>query len=415
MNNLILKIKKNNLIVLGLFLVGLSSFNFYFFDPFYYPVLLKIFILIGLSLLIMFIVPRKISYLFLLYLFFILYYNYSCLLTHFSDQKLNNLFLTGSVFIIFFVYVENIVDRTLLIKSINLIIWFFVVINTISFIVYILFALKIPLPHVTINLGGRGLNYDNYSYFLIVCNYLTADFGSFVISRFNGLFEEPGMLGTYVGIILMMDCILFPKRKLTKFVLITLGIFTASFAFFIFAFLVLIYELSFKILFRLAIVLSVFVLLLLDFMSVKSLEYLNFLTINRVTLRNGEVVGNTRHADQIKFEKYIYNAKPIELIFGNGKGKNNDKEANYSSYASIIYELGFIGAILFLLLHIYYLIFIPIKYQEYKYLLLTIIPIISIYQGRQMIDFFTILYFVCIKNYFSNLYLIQKNKILSPY
>jgi hypothetical protein len=398
--NLLLKIHKDKLITLGVFLIGLSTFSFYFTDPFYYPVIKYISILIGFIFLILSIKPCKFSVFFLFYCFYLIFYNYSGFVSHFFDQEINSLYLTGLFFIPFFFFLENVGNKAVLFKSLNYIISFFVIINAISFIVFILFTLKVPLPHTNINLGSSGFLYENYSNLLIVCNYITMDYGHFILTRFNGVFQEPGMLGTYIGIILMADFIIFPSKKTRKIILIILGIFTLSLALYIFFFLIFLFRFSFKRLLILLFLSTVFILLLISFLPKNSLDYISVATIDRFEIKNGHLEGDNRRQDQQRFENYLDKVNPVTFLFGNGKGRNQDKEALYSSYSSIIYESGIFGFIIFLLIHFYYLLYIPIKTHQYKYIVLTILPILSIYQGREFIDFFVIIFFVCSEIYF---------------
>lgn len=409
--DLLLKIKKNDLIIDGIFLLGLSSFNFYIFDPFYFPSLQKILIFFGFLLLASSIIPRKISYAFLFYLLYVLIYNYSGYLTHFFNQDYTSLYLRAAVFLIFYIYIENVENKYILRKSINLIIFTFILINFISFICFVLFVFKIPLPYENINLGSRGFNYNNYAYILIVCNYVTGFFGNFNLTRFNGVFEEPGMLGTYLGIIMIVNSILFPEKKKRNFFLIIMGVFTMSFAFYVVLFFIFLYNITFKKIIFSSIIISVFIFILIDSLPKQSLKYINQYTINRFTINNGHISGDSRILDHQKFRNYLDHVSTVTLIFGNGKNTNElDKDAHYSSYYSFIYESGLVGILLLLLIHLYYLVYIPIKHKQYKYLTLTIVPIILIYQGRQYIDFFVILYFLTFKVFFCSNNLLFNNK-----
>ena len=83
-------------------------------------------------------------------------------------------------------------------------------------------------------------------------------------------------------------------------------------------------------------------------------------------------------------------------MFGNGKNSNMRKEANFSSYAKDIYESGCIGFLIMISFLAYLLIYNPIKYKKTKLILLTILPILSIYQCRGGIGFLTIIYSTCL-------------------
>lgn len=397
------KIKKEKLITIGLFLLGLSSFNYYLFDPSCLPLIQKIIIILGFFCLIITILPIKVTIGFLIYLSYITFYNISGYFTNYFDQEFQSLVFTGLVFVLFFIYLEGIKDKTILKKSINLLIWSFIIINTLSFFVFVLFTFKIPLPYETINLAGRGFLYNKYLNILIVCNYVNIDYGNFIISRFNGAFPEPSWLGTYAGLLLIIDLILFPNEKLKRNFIIFLGLFTFSFAFYIFLIFFLIFKISFKRIIYISILATVSIFFLLKFIPQKPMEYISLMTIERFTVKDGKLVGNNRAIDDMKFNKYLDRASGITLLFGNGKGRNGDNEASYSSYVGIIYESGFIGFGLFLLVHFYYLIFLPVKFKQYKYLIITILPILSIYYGVQVIGFLTLLYFISFKFYFQYL------------
>ncbi len=394
-----LSIKKDAFISIGLMLIVLSAFNFYFFDTFYFHFLWIIIVSIGFIIILLTIIPNKISWGTILLIMYLLYYTYSGFISNFFNQEFGSIIFTGTAFILFSIYLDSLENKRLIIKVLDWIINLFVLLTTISFIVFILFTLKVPIPHEIANLNGRGFLYTNYMNLLIICNYVNVDIGHFIISRFNGMFIEPSMLGIYTGLLLMIDYIIFPNKKFRKGILIFLSFFSFSFSYFIFLFLLIIYRLSFKHILIILILLAGIFFVVNSLIPQESQKYLSALTIDRFKVKNGQLAGNTRNTDEIKFKYYLEHTSSKYLLFGNGKGSNQLKEASYSSWCSVLYESGIIGFILFLLLHIYYLIYLPIKAGKIKIIIIGIYPVALIYPGLEVISFFTIMCFAAIKFY----------------
>lgn len=273
----------------------------------------------------------------------------------------------------------------------------FIFMNSFSIFYYINILFNWGAAYEIINLGGRGFIYRNYSNLAIFTDYTIYNFGSFTISRLGGMFEEPGMLGTYAGVLLVADIIAFPNRKFTKFILAIFGILSISFAFAIFILFIGCYYLAtIKFQRKKTIITFIIAIILITGITRAVPEEIrigyDILLFDRFSLENGQLVGDNRDPYKQQFEKYLQKATILQLALGNGIGSNQQSaEASYSSYHKYLYELGFLGFSLLLLYPIYFLVYIPCKFKKFRYLPLTVVCGLSLYQRP---DFLSSHYFI---------------------
>lgn len=232
-----------------------------------------------------------------------------------------------------------------------------------------------------------------------------------MIPRLGGMFEEPGMLGTFSGILLAFDILFFPKKITRKVILSIYGILSLSMAFYIFAAFIGLYLLRkhFK---KVMIYVLLFSVLAVLFTPPPIKEAVQVTILNRFTIgENGWLEGDNRYsiyADQ--FNTYFNNANTYQILFGNGIGSNNNEGAHFATYQGYIYEAGILGFFLMFIFLSYFLLYLPFKYKRKDILLLTILPILSIYQGRQSVDFLTLLICFCLVYILRN----QMQREISP-
>lgn len=286
----------------------------------------------------------------------------------------------------------------------------FIFMNSFSLYYYINILFNWGAAYEMVSLGSGDFYFRNYNNLAIFVDGTIYKFGEFYISRLGGMFEEPGMLGTYAGILLVIDIILFPKRKFTKFMLVTFGILSVSFAFSFFLIFILIYyvlvlikliiryykynKLLLKKLLRKIIcwmiILIISITTIIERLPKEIKDAYEFILIERFEIKDNQLAGDNRAVYQKYFESYLERASVVKLAFGNGIGKN-DPEARYASYHLFLYQIGFIGFSLVLIYPIYFLVYIPLRSKKLRYLPLTVVCGLSLYQRP---DFLSSHYFM---------------------
>lgn len=278
------------------------------------------------------------------------------------------------------------VDRNLLILSTKAFIYFFKFVIILSFIEFLLLSLDFNMPYDTLNLNERVLFYRRY-WLLIVCEWLIYPINGFIFTRFNGPFEEPGMLGTYAGILIFIEYYL-TKRKFHWTHLIYF--FTFSFAFYFAYILYFLYVSNMKNKIKVALFSIPFIYL---FMPI-----IKWFIVARFDINN--LLGESRGQFVIKFNEYVQNSSIKSLLLGNGIGSNRiNEEAQFASYHQFIYEGGYIGFV-FLLLALVILLIPSINKDKFKlYYSLTLLGLIW-----QRPEFFSTFYIItfCLVFFYEN-------------
>jgi len=117
--------------------------------------------------------------------------------------------------------------------------WLVITTTIPGLIVWLALIAGIDLPYTLISLGGRAANYRSYTGLAIVADFAIFHFGGMTIARLCGMFEEPGLLGTLLGVLLAIDVVFFPgTNRVRKRLLVVFGILTFSLAFLVMLFLV---------------------------------------------------------------------------------------------------------------------------------------------------------------------------------
>lgn len=251
---------------------------------------------------------------------------------------------------------------------------FFVIINIPALILWFLIFFNFDLTYNVIQLNERTLNYRNYYNVAVFCDWIFYHWNGITITRLNGLFEEPGMFGTYCMILLSIDEVFF-KNKKRQILLIIFGLLTFSLTFYLLLLLFLIYKSKkhfIKILFS----------ILIFFVAIY--DQIKFIVEPLILARfgrGGNILGMSRKSDFDKFSIYLDNIDFFSFIIGNGIGSNRlDENAQFSSVFQFIYELGFLGSIFLFIFLFSVFVVKPYKTFGSKILFLTMIPIFSILQ-----------------------------------
>jgi hypothetical protein len=298
---------------------------------------------------------------------------------NFSKLFINDLQLSSLLFpsgitliLVLIIFCDKNVSETK--KIFNNYLSFFVIINVPALILWFLIFFNFDLSYNVIQLNERTLNYRNYYNVAVFCDWIFYNWNGITITRLNGLFEEPGMFGTYSIIMLAIDEVFF-KNKKRQILLIIFGLLTFSLTFYLLLLPFLIYK-SQKHFIRILFSILIFFIAIYD--QIKFV--IEPLILSRFG-RGGNILGISRQSDFDKFLIYIDNIDFFSFIIGNGIGSNRLEEtAQFSSVFQFIYELGFLGSIFLFIFLISVFIVESYKIFGLKILLLTMIPIFSILQ-----------------------------------
>jgi hypothetical protein len=250
--------------------------------------------------------------------------------------------------------------------------------------VWLALVAGIDLPYSLISLSGRGELYRSYAGLAIVMDYTVLNLGGTTISRLGGMFEEPGLLGSILGVFLAIDVVFFPRKSAVRKVLLTsLGILTGSLAFFIMLLFVAIY---FVLASEARIARTMLVVLLavgvLSTSGVAS-QAAQLFFLGRLEFSSDRgVYGNNRAAFGERFtSEYLDRARLSRVLLGNGPSSNSENaEGQFSSYLGIVYENGALASLV-LLSFLLYFAAIPLIYWRSPFAFLALIgPFLSLYQ-----------------------------------
>ncbi|MDA8090979.1 MAG: hypothetical protein M0Z61_12275 [Nitrospiraceae bacterium] len=287
-------------------------------------------------------------------------------------------------------------DKAVLKKVFDVFLKLLLVLTVPGIIYYFLILFSVNIPYHHVDLGGRGVFlYRDYQNLAIVAEYpYIFHIGRFTITRLCGMFEEPGMLATILGVLLIADMIVFPEKKRRKYFIIAAGLMTFSFAFMIFLLSMSLFYMKKRHVWKIVAAIFILALAYIVLAPAELKNMLNILVFNRFiptedASSHGMMVlsGDDRIGFLLMFLDYFKNETLITQLFGNGPGSNQI----FLSFAPIIYEYGLIGFFLVISMLAYFFIYLPVRSGKKKYLLLTLMPLLSMYQRP---DFISGYYFI---------------------
>lgn len=226
--------------------------------------------------------------------------------------------------------------------------------------------------------------------------------GNNILKRFQAIFEEPGTLGTMIGMLLLFDEN-YTINKYKRIILIVSGILSQSTAFFLLYLLKLLKGIFFKNNRKV----SIYILLFL-FISSQSFYFIN----EKLYKRNYQKIflvfeKNNREDNR---SKIILNnfIKSKDIVLGTGNQMYEDyKNINISSWRLVVYYNGLVGVIS---LFIFILIISRFYSLKLQVKLAVLIFFCSFYQRPKIVTLANILILVS-GSYYYNLFLIEKNKL----
>lgn len=297
------------------------------------------------------------------------------------------LYPAGLVHMLFLMYLLD-ADRGIVLRSIDWYLTIAVCLNLPSILFQLGLLLNLPVNYSLIHLGSRDFFYRNYHNLAIFADYEVLEFGKLSVARLAGVFEEAGMLGTYVAVLLGVDLIAFPRRKWRHLALFVLGIMSLSFAFYVFLVPLFFYfALKYG---KKALILVVLMIGLTAAVIPRDLAAAFFyLVYSKLEFtKEGVFAADSRQlAFAARYADYLRSASPVDLAFGHGAKSNQfDAAGQYSSYQGIVYESGYTGLALVVVFVAYFLIWPPLKNGQYSTSLLTVFPVLSLYQRPDMLS-----------------------------
>lgn len=248
-----------------------------------------------------------------------------------------------------------------------------------SIIVWAIINIGIDLPYKILETSQEGKVslgrfYQHYPGAIFLAN------SSGIYNRLSGVFDEPGVIGTFSALFLAAEKFEFKNKWYTKLILIA-GITSFSLAFYILMLVgisVKYYKRGVKkfLFIMIIVILILFVIVNIEIDNPFFKEYIQ----DRIFTENSIIVSNrTKRTFDSEFNKFLKSSS-LEVIFGNGHeaSKSNPLLRGASSYKMLIYDYGFFGFILLIL----WLVITSMRLNKFNkdYLILLSVFLVSIYQ-----------------------------------
>ena len=232
------------------------------------------------------------------------------------------------------------IDKSFLCRCFDKFIKIFAVLITISLVVYVMVAiLQLNLPYSHINpinsLKVEGVYYDRY--FMLLVDPAERGF----LTRFYGLYDEPGVVGTIVSVILVGNKFDFKKNKYL------IPTFLAGFfSFSLFFYVVSIVSVFFNI--RKSNIIYVLISIPIVLYALSFIPGVDILIYNRFLFEDGVWLGDSRTSDDFKlwFSKFTSTA---DFWLGLGPGANLLYNKGGASYKDLIVNYGILMFLMYIL------------------------------------------------------------------
>jgi len=262
--------------------------------------------------------------------------------------------------------------------------WLVIVASIPAVVVWFALIAGIDLPYSMISLSGRPDYYRSYAGLAIVIDYAVFDFGGTTITRLCGMFEEPGLLGSILGVFLAIDVVFCPgKHAVRKILLVSFGILTFSLAFFVMLMLIAIH---FVVASEARIGRTILVILLaagvLSTSTVAS-QAAQLFFLGRLEFNSDRgIYGNNRAVYGERFaSEYLARAQLSRVLLGNGPSSNSEnQEGQFNSYLGIVYENGVLASVLLLSFLVYFAAVPQVYWRSPLAFLVLMGPFLSLYQ-----------------------------------
>ncbi|ENM3814821.1 hypothetical protein [Vibrio paracholerae] len=234
-----------------------------------------------------------------------------------------------------------------------------------------------------------GLFYRNYIGTVILSSQIYP-FGSGEIFRFSGFFDEPGVVGTVSALLLIADG--FNLKNYKSKVVFLAGVLSFSLAFYL---LVVIFLLIKRTSLFLFLLIPVVFFTSAFFNSLQNNPIINKYVVERFSkgIDNPSSINN--RASDCFIDEFDVFIKGGNVIFGNGASAHVNTGCDVSSYLTIIYNHGFIGLAIIILLYLMMLFCCNVNVKRVHIFLPFIIMFsMSVYQRPVVLSFWMILIFL---------------------
>lgn len=201
--------------------------------------------------------------------------------------------------------------------------------------------------------------------------------------RFNGYYDEPGLLGTISAILLIADnCNL---RKIENWPILLSGVFTLSLFFFVLMGLYILIFSNFKLKLITIAIVSIIVSLAM------SIDYLRDSFFSRFIFENGRLSGDTR--TNSSYDTWYNSFLASKDVFM-GLGGTVASEKNYggASYKDLIVTYGIIHFVLYVVSFLWF--YLSVEGKNKMFLICSLMFLCVIYQRPSISDFYYIYLFV---------------------
>lgn len=226
------------------------------------------------------------------------------------------------------------IDKSFLCRCFDKFIKIFAVLITISIVVYVMVAiLQMNLPHTQIKPINSLKEEDGFlynRYFMLLVDPTERGF----LTRFYGLYDEPGVVGTIASVILVSNKYAFKKNKYL------IPIFVAGFfSFSLFFYIISIVSVFFNI--RKGNIIFLLITIPIIIYALSFIPGVDILIYNRFLFEDGVWLGNSRSTEGYDawFSKFVNTA---DVWFGLGPGANLLYNKGGASYKDLIVNYGIV-------------------------------------------------------------------------
>jgi len=297
-----------------------------------------------------------------------------------GEGSLNNIIGFGFIplSIVFFLTEES---KCILYKYFKLI---FVLSLIPGLVIYFLDVSGVSIPYTDITVfEKRQIGEANFvvDYIGFMGNTKQLISNTFSFYRFEGMYNEPGVVGTLSALLLVVSQ--FEIKSWENKVLIVSGLLSLSLAFYV----ILLFHFLLS-----SSNIKHYMIFLASIIVVVNLPITKHYLADRFKIDNYTLKGDNRVSDDFSFlyTQDIDNGDVYNKIFGLGSDAHAKKGYNVSSYKQLIYNKGYLGIILIIS---FYLIYIYKHLRSTKLRLIMLIVLLSIYQRPEVMTlFFTVVF-----------------------
>ena len=243
-----------------------------------------------------------------------------------SDAQANFMGYISSLLILFYF----VIDRKVMLKYYKCFKTILVISLFLSLIVYVLVILSYPVGYSLIDPLNplKDFLYKQYPFLVMPNEIINVEF-----PRFYGVFDEPGVVGTFAGIMLFAER--YNLKKISNIILFISGLFAFSLFFILMSAVAILYFYRTK--WRLIAVAVVAIL----FFATKNNEDIKGLVWERFEMQDGRLKGDNRTSEELDnyFDLFVHSDYFLW-------GTHTDVAADSSSYKQFLIYYGFIFTML---------------------------------------------------------------------